>query len=165
MFTPFLGGISSTPSIYRRSQVFATSDKVKLRTLVQTCRLDVVGEQAPTLTKGVTMTTTTKSIFRKQANEDGTIPQIYFEESDLGYWIQSFNGHSSVIRYIAIYDNRISIKWNDTTYWYEGADNAKVLAKLLVTGSLGKVANYVKQNATVTHKFVRDSESQELVRA
>ena len=111
------------------------------------------------------MTTTSKSIFRKPANEDGTIPQIYFEENKNGIWIQSFNGHSSVIRYIAIYDNRISIKWNDTTYWYEGADNAKVLAKLLVTGSLGKVANYVKQNATVTHKFVRDSESQELVRA
>lgn len=111
------------------------------------------------------MTTTTKSIFRKQANEDGTIPQIYFEENDNGIWIQSFHGHSSVIRYIAIYDTHISIKWNDKTYWYRGADPAKVLAKLLVTGSLGKVANYVKQNATVTHKFVRDSESQELVRA
>ena len=111
------------------------------------------------------MATTTKSIFRKQANEDGTIPQIYIEESDMSIWIQSFHGHSSIIGYIAIYDTHISIGWGDTTYWYRGADTAKVLSKLLVTGSLGKVANYVKQNATVTHKFVRDSESQEMVRA
>ena len=110
------------------------------------------------------MTTTSKSIFRKPANEDGTIPQIYFEENKNGIWIQSFNGHSSVIRYIAIYDNHISIKWDTTCYWYKGADTAKVLSKLLVTGSLGKVANYVKQNATVTHKFVRDTEG-ELIRS
>ena len=109
------------------------------------------------------MTTTSKSIFRKPANEDGTIPQIYFEESDMGIWIQSFNGHSSVIKRIAIYDTHISIKWNNTTYWYKGADTAKVLSKLLVTGSLGKVANYVKQNATVTHKFVRDSEGELII--
>ena len=110
------------------------------------------------------MTTTSKSIFRKPANEDGTIPQIYFEENKNGYWIQSFNGHSSVIKRIAIYENHISIKWNNTTYWYKGADTAKVLSKLLVTGSLGKVANYVKQNATVTHKFERDING-ELIRS
>jgi len=104
------------------------------------------------------MATTSKSIFRKPANEDGTIPQIYIEEAEFGIWIQSFNGHSSVIGHIAIYDTHISISWNDTTYWYRGADPTKVLSKLLVTGSLGKVANYVKQNATVTHKFERDSE-------
>ena len=92
------------------------------------------------------------TIFHKE-EEDGLVPKIHFEENEWGYWLQSFNNHSSVIGYIAIYENRISVKWNDTTYWYEGVNNEKVLATLLLTQSLGKVANYIKKNGRVTAKW------------
>tara|TARA_Y100000361_G_scaffold74763_1_gene66129 strand:- start:1448 stop:1789 length:342 start_codon:yes stop_codon:yes gene_type:complete len=81
-------------------------------------------------------------------------PSIYFEETENGYWIQSFNGHSSCIGYISIWGNRVSVKWTGTaTYWYAGVNVEKVLATLLLTQSLGKVANYIKRTGTVTHKF------------
>ena len=94
------------------------------------------------------------TIFHKE-REDGVIPKIHFEENDFGYWIQSFSNHSSVIGYIALYEDRVSVKWNDTTYWYEGVSNEKILANLLLTQSLGKVANYIKQHGTVTMKFAK----------
>ena len=81
-------------------------------------------------------------------------PSIYFEETENGYWIQSFNGHSSCIGYISIWGDRVSVKWTGTaTYWYAGVNVEKVLATLLLTQSLGKVANYIKRTGTVTHKF------------
>jgi hypothetical protein len=86
-------------------------------------------------------------------NGDGVVPKIHFEENEWGYWIQSFNNHSSVIGYIAIYEDKISVKWNDTTYWYEGVNTEKVLATLLLTQSLGKVANYIKKHGRVTAKW------------
>lgn len=92
------------------------------------------------------------TIFHKE-EENGVIPKIYFGENDFGYWIQSFNNHSSVIGYIALYEDRVSVKWNTTTYWYEGVSNEKILTTLLLTQSLGKVANYIKQHGTVTMKF------------
>lgn len=94
------------------------------------------------------------TIFHK-GNGDGVVPKIHFEENEWGYWIQSFNNHSSVISYIAIYEDKISVKWNDTTYWYEGVNNEKVLATLLLTQSLGKVANYIKKHGIVTAKWAK----------
>ena len=81
-----------------------------------------------------------------------TVRVSKFLDSDTKMVTLSDHGTSSCVSRIQVHESngRVYVWWGETKYAYDVANPLEVLAEFLLTQSMGKVANWVKDHNTMT---------------